>query len=167
MVKRLVVLIEFKQYWRIFALKMNKKGISPLIATVLLVSFVVILSGVIMFWGRQYVTELMEKRGETAVVKQECVTGVSFDVVSANGPRVSIVNSGDVKLSGFILKFSGQPSCDIVQSVKPYPLFSLITPHTLWGARSLRLHTSKYLKDLNRVVWLRCFSFNPSFFFCF
>lgn len=99
---------------------MNKKGISPLIATVLLVSFVVILSGVIMFWGRQYVTELMEKKGETAAAKQECVVGVSFDVVSASGSSVSIVNSGDVKLSGFILKFSGQPSCDIVQSVKPY-----------------------------------------------
>lgn len=99
---------------------MNKKAISPLIATVLLVSFVVILSGIIMFWGRQYVTELMEKKGETAMAKQECVVGVSFEVTSANPTKVSIINSGSKKLSGFILKFPGDPPCEISQSVNAY-----------------------------------------------
>ena len=84
----------------------NKKGISPLIATVLLVSFVVVLSGVIMFWGRQYVTELMEKRGEVAAAKLEC-EHVDFEVVGLSGSELHLRNIGSVKIAGFILKFEG------------------------------------------------------------
>lgn len=83
---------------------MSKKGISPLIATVLLISFVVILSGVIMFWGKQYVTELMEKKGEVASAKLDC-EHVSFEVVSLSGSNLLLRNSGSVKIAGFILKY--------------------------------------------------------------
>lgn len=99
---------------------MNKRGISPLIATVLLISFVVILSGVIMFWGRQFVTELMEKKGEVALAKSECVTGVDMDIIGVEGNFISIRNTGSIRLSGFYLKYPNEPPCEIIQSVNSY-----------------------------------------------
>lgn len=85
---------------------MDKRGISPLIATVLLVSFVVILSGVIMFWGKQYVTELMEKRGDVAEAKLEC-ENVDIEIKGFKKEigELTIMNNGP-KLDGFILRYS-------------------------------------------------------------
>ena len=98
---------------------MNKKGISPLIATVLLVSFVVILSGVVMFWGRQYVTELMEKRGEVSVAKLECES-VDIEIISAGSGSITIRNAGPVKLAGFMLRWSGGKACEVNEIVNSY-----------------------------------------------
>ena len=98
---------------------MRKKGISPLIATVLLVSFVVILSGVVMFWGRQYVTELMEKRGEVSIAKLECES-VKIEIISVSGGEITIRNTGPVKLAGFILKYMGGEMREQNKVVNPY-----------------------------------------------
>lgn len=75
-----------------------------MIATVLLISFVVILSGVIMFWGRQFVTELMEKRGEVAVAKLDCES-VDMEIIGIEGSNIRIRNNSPFRLNGFILRF--------------------------------------------------------------
>ena len=73
-----------------------------------------------MFWGRQYVTELMEKKGEVALAKSECVTGVDMDIINVKGDTIFIRNTGSVKLSGFYLKYPNEPPCEISQSVNSY-----------------------------------------------
>ena len=50
---------------------MNKKGISPLASTILLVVFAVLLGTVVMSWGRGYVEGISEK----APVEKVNVTG--------------------------------------------------------------------------------------------
>ena len=102
---------------------MNKKGISPLIATVLLISFGVILSGVIMFWGKQYVTELMEKRGDVAIAKLECEQ-VEIEIIN-NKPLT--IRNGPIRLSGFILKVAGEDSYEKYISLQPYEQTDPIT----------------------------------------
>jgi flagellin-like protein len=97
----------------------NKRGISPLIATVLLVSFVVVLSGVIMFWGKQYVTELMDKRGEVSAVKLECEQ-VEIEIIKATETQIEIRNASPFKLSGFILKYMDGATEQINNPVKPF-----------------------------------------------
>ena len=95
---------------KILVSKMNKRGISPLIATVLLVSFVVILASVILFWGKQYVTELMEKKGEVAAIKLECEGNVGMEILGVSSDGVTIRNTGTNKINGFILKFDNGDS---------------------------------------------------------
>lgn len=83
---------------------MNKKGISPLIATVLLVSFVVVLSLVIFFWGKQFVSELIEKRGDVAAIKLEC-ENIELEVVNVVGNNLNLRNMGTKRISGFTLRY--------------------------------------------------------------
>jgi len=40
---------------------MNKKGISPLVATVLIIGFTVALAAVIMVWGQDFITGMVER----------------------------------------------------------------------------------------------------------
>lgn len=60
----------------------NKKGISPLIATVLILGFTVALAAVIMTWGTGFTKKMQTQTEETANVQVICATDVVFDVKS-------------------------------------------------------------------------------------
>lgn len=100
-------------------LKRNKTGISPLIATVLLVTFVVILSAIILFWGKEYVTELMEKRGDVAAMKLEC-QDVEIEVIGIEAGRLNIRNNSPFPLYGFILKYSEIGTMSVNKPIASY-----------------------------------------------
>ena len=71
---------------------MNKKGISPVIATVLLIAIVVVLALIIFLWARGFVSETIIKEGQN--VKYACedvVLEAEYD-----GYYLDIVNSGNV-----------------------------------------------------------------------
>lgn len=63
---------------------MKKRGISPLIATVLLIGFVVALLIIVMLWGRGYIEEVKQKEGTTALQKLSCSTDIGIDVTNIN-----------------------------------------------------------------------------------
>ncbi len=58
--------------------KMNKKGMSPLIATVLIIGFTVALAGVIMLWGYEFIESLQEPTVCTSGVEGLDFGGVVF-----------------------------------------------------------------------------------------
>lgn len=61
----------------------NKQGISPLIATVLLIAFAVALGAVVMNWGKNYVTQTAMSAQQSGQAKQKCTnTNMKFVVVS-------------------------------------------------------------------------------------
>ena len=97
----------------------NKRGISPLIATVLLVSFVVILAIVILLWGKEYVTELMEKRGEVAAIKLKC-ENIEIEVLGIQDGSLSIRNTGPDVLAGLVLKYSKVGAMDLNEPIASY-----------------------------------------------
>jgi len=97
--------------------KINKKGISPMIATVLLIGFVISIILLILLWGKDYIEELAEKRGALAEKQQEC-TKIQFDVLKACwrgsaeidvGTEAEIVlrNKVDVDIHKFIFRAVG------------------------------------------------------------
>lgn len=57
---------------------MTKKGISPLVATILLIAFVIILAILILFWYFNVIKEETEKTG--IEVEQACATDLEFSV---------------------------------------------------------------------------------------
>lgn len=86
---------------------MNKRGISPLAATVLLIAFSVSLGAVVMSWGETYVEQKAEfvqgvrevQSGCDAAtisvvsingVPQICHTGTVFEAIVDNGPTVDL-----------------------------------------------------------------------------
>ena len=73
------MLLENKMYGK---LRLNKKGISEQIATVLLIGFVIALLVFVILWGRNYIQEKAEKQGKLAEKQLEC-ENIQFEVVNS------------------------------------------------------------------------------------
>ena len=98
----------FKKLWK-------KKGVSPLIATVLLIAFAVSLGAVVMNWGRGYVETTMTQADVQSAEKISCSMDTSMGVVQvgdtqrlciANGAEgeatlnFTLINTGSATLQG-------------------------------------------------------------------
>lgn len=94
----------------------NKKGISPMVATILLIGFVIAIILLVFLWGKNYIEELAEKRGLLAEKQQEC-TRVSLGVVKAcwsgGSGEIVIKNQADIPIHKFVFSAvgaAGEPS---------------------------------------------------------
>ena len=78
---------------------MNKKAISPLIASVLLIGFTVALAAVVMTWGGGFVRKTTEQTGETAEKTIMCAN-LNLEITGFNcgDKKVTISNSKDIKI---------------------------------------------------------------------
>jgi len=74
--------------------KMGKRGLSPVIATVLLISIALILALIIFLWAKNFVSEKVQKF--EAPVENSCGE-ISFDADAHDG-RIDVVNRGNVPL---------------------------------------------------------------------
>ena len=77
-------------------IEVGKKGLSPVIATVLLVSIALVLAVIIFLWARSFVAEQIEKGGR--VVEMAC-EDVKF-LAEAYSGQLMIENVGSVPLFG-------------------------------------------------------------------
>lgn len=66
---------------QIFRLQKNKRAVSPLIATVLLIAFAVALGAVVMNWGRGYVEETADFAKQRSDSDVKCSAEVDIDIV--------------------------------------------------------------------------------------
>jgi len=64
-------------------LRKNKKGISPLIATVLLIGFAVAIAILVWFWYGNVIKEQAEKTGATSQGKLACASEVKYTIKNA------------------------------------------------------------------------------------
>lgn len=87
--------------------RISKKGISPLIATVLLIGFVISIIILVLLWGKNYIEELAEKRGLLAEKQQQC-TRLQLEVVKSGcggtDAEIVIKNKADVAIHKFVFQ---------------------------------------------------------------
>ncbi len=82
---------------------MKKRGISPVVATTLLIAIVVIIALIIFLWFRNFVGDYGEKFGKNIeLVCEEVQLGASY-----SGGILYITNDGNVPVFKLNLKFSG------------------------------------------------------------
>ena len=81
----------------------EKRGLSPVIATVLLVSITLVLAVIIFFWARTFIGENVEKQGD--VIAQLC-DEVNFKADAYNG-KIDIENVGNIPLNGVEIRKKG------------------------------------------------------------
>ncbi|MBR9676511.1 hypothetical protein GOV04_00025 [Candidatus Woesearchaeota archaeon] len=72
---------------------MNKKGVSPLIATVLLIAFAVALGAIVMNWGRTYVEEQTDNAQELSDQKTTCSFDVNIKILEISNQKKLCYNS--------------------------------------------------------------------------
>lgn len=96
-----------------------KKGISPLIATVLIIGFTVSLAAVIMTWGSSFVKNLQEETKLSADRSMAC-TQATFEIKAAftYGTTLAAVveGTGRQDIKSFIIRVSGKKGKGTVQS---------------------------------------------------
>lgn len=80
----------------------KKRGLSPVVATVLLIALILVLAAIIFLWTRGFVKESVEKNGLKA---EEACNLVRFDAYyDPLQSKLSIVNEGNVAIRGFEIK---------------------------------------------------------------
>jgi len=89
----------------------KSKGVSPVIATVLLIAMVVVIALIVFLWFRGFSGEAITKFGGTNI---ELVCGdVQFDASYISG-ILSLVNIGNVPIFGMKAKISNQGSFETI-----------------------------------------------------
>ena len=85
---------------------MKKKGVSPVVATVLLIAIVVILAIIIFLWARGFVAEKAQKFGRAVELSCENVNFESGAFCDSQSDTcvLDVVNIGDVPIYGFEVK---------------------------------------------------------------
>jgi flagellin-like protein len=95
---------------------MDKRGLSPVIATVLLVSLAVVLAMIIFLWARSVVSERIEKFGEPA---ENACDDVLFDaeIVSGANGGIYVENRGSVPIYALKVLKKGFGSVEEIQEL--------------------------------------------------
>jgi len=90
---------------------MQKKGISPLITAVLLISLVISLVAVFIIWSQRNIKTTIGK-AEQSQMKLSCTTDIDFDILdacyfSSDTIQVTVKNNKDKAInSGFLLRIN-------------------------------------------------------------
>jgi len=93
----------------------KKKGISPLIATVLIIGFTVALAAIIMTWGTTFSKSMQKGSEDQANLQMVCAQDVQYTLssacaVDANTVRVTIKNDGSIDLVNMTARMFTSPS---------------------------------------------------------
>lgn len=90
-------------------MKMMKKGISPLIATVLIIGFTVALAAIIMTWGTTFSKGIQKSTEATTNEQMACAQDVQISLASAcvngNDIQMTIKNDGSKDIKSMAARF--------------------------------------------------------------
>jgi flagellin-like protein len=111
--------------------RMNKRGVSPLIATVLLIAFAVALGAVVMNWGRSYVQETASNIQETTASMACGDVSIEIPIIedkqkicfdnTTSEIRFVLYNNG-ARIEGMKFSIIGDKNVDNPTSLIDYPV---------------------------------------------
>lgn len=100
-------------------MRITKRGISPLIATVLIIGFTVALAAVIISWGQTFTRNIQQQTETSSTEQISCATEVVFDVTNAcstgSDIKVIVKNDGSRKIDKFLAR-SYRAADNVVQN---------------------------------------------------
>ena len=109
----------------------SRRGITPLVATILLVAFSVGLGALVMSWGEEYIEEKAEFVQGTAEVKSGC-DAAKIDIIKIGGQaqacfgaeeiQLWIDNGPDMDLYNIHARIAGQNGVDVKEEILTEPL---------------------------------------------
>lgn len=86
-------------------IKRGKKGVSPIISTVLLVMIVIVLAGIIIMWSKGFIKEVISKEiaGEEKEINQVCSEITASAIINTDG-SYGVSNNGNIPIYAISLK---------------------------------------------------------------
>ncbi len=142
--------------------KLLKKGISPLIATVLVIGFTVALAAVILTWGTSFTKSISKGTEETADIQLTCAQDVQFDVKNAcidsvtdplaPSVRFIVENNGNKDIKNFTARFKISET-DVLSAETPSGIARFgVKTYTALAAENLAIANSLVVPDLDVVL---------------
>jgi len=98
----------------------NKKAVSPVVASLLLVVIVIVLAMIIFIWAKSFIKEVIQKRGTSA--SQVCQEIKLQATYSPSTGEVSISNIGNYPIYAIQLRLKLGGETSIISSDKSFPL---------------------------------------------
>jgi flagellin-like protein len=93
--------------------KNNKRGLSPIITTILLILLALVLAAIILLWARGFIQEKVSKfiptSGEDRPIDEAC-EAVSLQIAITGNNELSIINKGDIPLYKLSIKIADSTS---------------------------------------------------------
>lgn len=134
----------------------SKKGVSPLIATVLLIAFAVALGAVVMNWGRSYVettTEFAERKSDTEI---KCSMDIRTEIIKI-GENSQICYDGVAETINFTIQNSGTTRIDglRIQAIGNASIVSLEINETFNTAEPKRKYMNYSLEGNGSIQQVR------------
>ncbi|MFC1752357.1 archaellin/type IV pilin N-terminal domain-containing protein [Thermoproteota archaeon] len=84
----------------------SRKGVSPLIATVLLIAFAVALGAVVMNWGRSYVEQTTSLAEDKSSIEISCSMDIRMNIIKVDGVS-DICYNEDLETINFTIENTG------------------------------------------------------------
>ncbi|MEK6848742.1 MAG: archaellin/type IV pilin N-terminal domain-containing protein [Nanoarchaeota archaeon] len=91
----------------------DKRGVSPVIATVLLILIVLISALIVFMWARGFVAEAISKNQKPA--EQAC-SELSFEAQKISGNTIQVSNKGNIPIYRFEIKGTSTGKVEVEQT---------------------------------------------------
>jgi len=95
--------------------EVNKRGLSPVIASVLMMLMVIVLASIVFLWARGFISEQVEKFGTP--IEDSC-GAVNFEI-ARYGSELEIVNRGNINIHSFDIKTTRGGDSEISKFLLP------------------------------------------------
>ena len=124
----------------------KKKGVSPLIATVLLIAFAVALGAVVMNWGKSYVEEQTKHAEEKSNLELRCEMDIELAIKQIRGdPQLCYTNGTTTKIN-FMLENRGTENIEAIQLtiIAENDIYTENIPNSQIKTSGIRKFTQEY-----------------------
>ena len=132
----------------------TKKGISPIIATILILGFTVVLAAIFVTWGSGFFQKTQESTENTVRLSTVC-TNVATNIkltpkVSVGTLELAVDNGGQYEINGFIFRVynAGETTADVfdteVPSTIPPMIISPLVGDFSLAAQNLKTYVLDY-----------------------
>jgi hypothetical protein len=141
----------------------TKKGVSPLIATTILVGFAVVITTGIFFFGTDILEDIKEKQGATAEISFKC-TGMHFKVANVQpGDQIVVDNDGQEEIKAFMLRlFDGNNNIAVDNHHKISILpgsrgtIQVVPPPGFGEVSKVKVFAKSYSGPTGKTIWGVC-----------
>jgi flagellin-like protein len=95
----------------------SKKGVSPLIATVLLIGFAVALAAVVMTWGLGFIEQTADTTEKQTTNTLICASDLDFRISDVTPTSITVDNRGKIDIVSLIFRIHNDNGVDTIDTM--------------------------------------------------
>ena len=84
----------------------KRKGVSPIIATTVLIGFTIAVTSIVLLFGGDILEDVQKKQGINLEKTLQC-DSMSFKVMGLSGGRIQVSNDGTEDIHAFLIRYIG------------------------------------------------------------